>query len=122
MSKIDRRQLLTAAPAAGFAALVAGAAPVQAMAETPVTALFREWTAARAAEELAYQTSEEDAEGEKAWSERVRIENLMLATPSQGHADWMLKICAYSAFGEGGAPDIIERPDLWAEARALVGA
>ncbi|MDR0810130.1 MAG: hypothetical protein LBE86_13565 [Gemmobacter sp.] len=40
---MNRRDLLTAAPAAGFAALVGCTAPVEAMAETPVYRAFCHW-------------------------------------------------------------------------------
>lgn len=118
-TEINRRTLLTA----GAVTLVAPLAPIaaQAATETPVAALFREWQAAREVEEAAYAANEDEAEGHKVWAARVEVENRMLATPSQTHADWMLKVCAYSAFGESGAPDIMELPQLWAEARALVG-
>lgn len=117
---MNRRGVLTA----GAVTLVAPLVPVAALAaaETPVAVLYRDWQAAREAEEAAYERDEGQAETDKAFWHRVEIENQMLATPSENHRDWMLKVCAYSSFGDAGAPDIMELTDLWAEARALVGA
>ncbi len=40
---------------------------------------------------------------------------------AQGPADVIAKVIAYTTFGEVGLPDHMQRPDLWAEARALIG-
>lgn len=112
---MNRRSLLTAAAAVPFAAL-----PAVAQAETPVERIFREWQAARNVEEAT--SGDDDAVYEAAWQARFAVEERLMAEPSQNRRDWMLKICAWSYWGEGGGPDRIESPQLWAEARALIAA
>lgn len=117
-----RRQLLTAAPAAGLATMMAGAMPVAASAETPVAALFREWIAAKADEEAAYRASpDDDAAHDAAWHARHEVEKRLMAAPCLTAHDWLLKVTAWSNYGEGDGPDAKCQPQLWAEARALTG-
>ncbi len=102
-------------------ALVAPALAVPAVAvaatETPVMALFREWTAAKVTEESAYNVCCEDDE---AWQARFAVEKRLILAPCQTSHDWLLKITARSNYGDGSGPDSMESPQLWAEARALV--
>lgn len=127
MSKIDRRQLLAAAPAAGFAALVVGAGPVEAACampvETPVGALFREWQEASRIEDVAYAADEwgDGDEAKAASASRNGVEQRMIEEPAVNERDVLLKILAVTVFGQFG-PNQERQHDLWAEARALVGA
>lgn len=126
MSKIDRRQLLTAAPAAGLAALVVGGAPAGAACavpvETPVAIKFREWRNFR--DSLcgpAYHGI--SAEGYNRLVEMLdEFGAELLLIPSQTPQDFIMKVIARTDFGHGGMPDETAMPDLWAEARALVSA
>ncbi|MFB2595451.1 hypothetical protein ACEYYB_11430 [Paracoccus sp. p4-l81] len=113
---MNRRDLLTAVPVAVAALAVPAAAEV----ETPVMRLFREWQAARDAEEAT--ASADEAAYDAAWEVRYAVEKRLMAEPSQNGRDWMLKVCAWSYWGEGGGPDTREAPQLWAEARALIAA
>lgn len=125
---LSRRRLLTAAPA--FA--LAGAASAQDVgakfaatsvaAETPVMALFRDWKAAQEMEDAAYAASQPDEVTNHLGEIRFGIEKRMMAEPCQGPQDFICKVIAHTAFGVFALPDENERPALWAEARALIGA
>lgn len=112
---MNRRAFL-AAPA------VALAGPVAAETETPVAALYREFEAASAAEEAAYQRDEPD-EAIEVYSEiRRGIEQRLMAEPCHDARDFVIKIVAYTGFGIFSLPGREEGDALWAEARALVAA
>ncbi|RWR08502.1 hypothetical protein [Paenirhodobacter populi] len=117
-SQVSRRNLLTAALAAPLAAVPAVAV---AETETPVMALFREWTEAKAAENAIVASTDDEAVHDKAWNDRFAVELRLMKEPAQNALDWALKICAWSNFGDGVCQDRFENPALWIEARALVG-
>ena len=90
--------------------------------ETPVAALFREWKAAKIAEEAAFAASDDDAAGQQEWAARVALEKRLMEAPATSAADWAMKIAAWCNFGESSCQDSKQNPQLWAEASALVGA
>ena len=45
----------------------------------------------------------------------------LLTIPAESAADFIMKVIASTDWGQGGLPDIMELPELWAEARAFVG-
>lgn len=113
---MNRRALLKLAPAA----LAVGAAPALAVAaseETPVMKLFREW---KRANEFAHSQADDEA-FEKALGERWEVEQRLMQTPSQNERDVLIKILAWTQFGDGDleAGNPISQP-IWDEARALV--
>lgn len=90
-------------------------------AVTPVAALFREWQAAKIAEEVAFAGSGDDAEGQQEWAARVALEKRLMEAPATSATDWAMKIAAWCNFGESASQTEQESPQLWAEARQLVG-
>ncbi|MBT0781172.1 hypothetical protein [Paracoccus sp. pheM1] len=114
---MKRRDLMRLAPAA----LAAGAVPVAAVAaeETPVMRVFSEW---KRANDFAHSQADDEA-FEKALGERWEVEQRLMQTPSQNERDVLIKIIAWTNFGDGdlesGNP--ISQP-IWDEARALVAA
>ncbi len=118
MSRIDRRQLLTAAPV-GIAAVVAGAAPVEAMEETPVAALFREWSALNDRIENGDDLSDDALD--EICEHRGDIAFEIYKTKVETVSDALMKVCAMTVFGVYGEADV-GLVDVWTEARALVGA
>lgn len=120
---MNRRQLLRTAPLAALSAsLVAGnvneavALCFADPAETPVAALFREWEAIMERKKAGLT----DQQIEALLDRQIEIEDRMMETAAQSRSDWIMKVMAYSTLGESGLPDHKDRPDLWAEARALV--
>ncbi|MDK8874322.1 hypothetical protein [Paracoccus sp. SSJ] len=113
---MKRRDLMRLAPVA----LAAGAVPVAAVAaeETPVMRVFSEW---KRVNEFAHSQTDDEA-FEKALIERWQVEQRLMQTPSQNERDVLIKIIAWTNFGDGdlesGNP--ISQP-IWAEARALIG-
>lgn len=126
MSKIDRRQLLAAAPAAGFAAMVAGAVPVEAMAETPIMDLYRRYVEINtAAQAYVYDLADGDDEDEVAerlfYRFRDQVEDQLMATPAVTAQDMAAKMIVAHKDGDFTCLHY-DRDPVWAEARALVGA
>lgn len=144
--EINRRHLLRAAPAVGFAALVAGAAPVEAKSwperfaalseadqatvlgtmdrleaatETPVAALFREWSALEAricdSDDLTEELLEQHYE------QRRVLEDRMLTLKAATAIDVLKKVCALTVFGVYSEGDI-GLSGVWDDAKELVGA
>lgn len=121
-AQFSRRHLLTAAPAAGLTAMMAGAVPVEAVTETPVAALFREWTAARATEAAIYAATDDEDEHNRAWDAAWDAEKRLLAAPSQCAADVLMKLAAWSRFGtDDSEASSRHLAPVWAEARVMVG-
>ncbi len=120
-SQVTRRNILRAAPAVGFAALVAGSVPAEA-AETPVAALFREWQEAKAAEDAAFAASATgDCEAcNSAYAAVREIEDGLMALPMRSSHDFFLKVAAWTNFGACDLFSNDHEPEFWAEARALV--
>lgn len=125
---LSRRRLLAAAPAFALAGSAsaqdvgAKSAATSVAAETPVMTLFRDWKAAQEMEDAAYAVSQPDEVINHLGEIRFGIEKRMMAEPCQGPQDFICKVIAHTAFGVFALPDENERPALWAEARALVGA
>lgn len=119
-AQINRRNLLSAAPAAGLAGLMAGAVPAVAAADhdTPVAALFRQWEQVRADKNGEMSDDDYDV----LLYRQIDIEDRIIRTPAKNSADWIMKVMAYSCLGESAITDRDDNPDLWAEARALIAA
>lgn len=120
---VNRRSLMGAALVAPVAMATVAPAGSSCVAEgqTPVAALFREWQAAKIAEEAAFAASGDDAEGQQEWAARVALEKRLMEAPATSATDWAMKITAWCNFGESASQTEKENPQLWAEARQLVG-
>lgn len=116
---MNRRALLKAAPA--LALVGAGTAQGAASTDTPVMALFREWTRIH---DHANDPSISEADSEAATAAQLDLEKVLLATPVQTAADFAAKVAAYTSWGVFSLPAEEDDPafDLWREARALIGA
>lgn len=120
---MPRRGLLKAAVSAPLvAALVAGNVNEAAAlcfagpAETPVAKLFREWQATERAANLA-----EGDEYDRLHEHRFDLEERMIATPSQNARDVVLKIVAWSVYGDCTFDNSDNRTQpVWSEIDALV--
>ncbi|WP_147296831.1 hypothetical protein [Paracoccus thiocyanatus] len=114
---MKRRDLMRLAPAA----LVATATPAVVAAgveETPVMRLFRKWKAADAAFIAA-----DEADADRLHDVRWNIETRLINTPSQNMKDVLIKLNAWTYFGDGDLEGKFN-PHLemfWAEAQALIG-
>lgn len=91
-----------------------------AMTETPIIRLFREWEALYAYLDgpVGRELSEDEFDAEL--DRRIAIEDRMMEIPSEGPADFVAKVIAYTTRGESGLPDHQSNPAFWAEARALI--
>ncbi|SIT75316.1 hypothetical protein [Pontibaca methylaminivorans] len=109
---MNRRTFLAAAPAAA----AGGVLPASAEPETPVMKLFREWQRLESAAHAA-----EGDEYERLHDLRWENEKRMIREPSRSALDVLLKITAWTGFGEGDLEhDSPYIPIIWEEARALV--
>ena len=110
---VTRRTLFGALPfaCAGAAMAQAGDDPL----ETPVLRLFREWEAMCAAHDAMPGDIPDEA-----FYERHALELRMLSTPSTCAADFAAKVVAVTHWG-GCALDECGAPEIWAEARQLLG-
>ncbi|MDB6454685.1 hypothetical protein [Falsirhodobacter sp. 20TX0035] len=115
---MNRRSLIRCAPAAGMAALLAGAVPViaQAQGETPIMAMFQQW---KQAHDYSNERGLDEETADAALAEAIEIENQMIAMPCQSMQDLAAKICAYTSFGAFALSDSV-MPELWAEMAAMV--
>ena len=86
--------------------------------DTPVMRLFRQW---HELYEAANDPEITEAECEAICEQYRGIEDRMLALPSECAADFAAKVCAYTSFGAFTLEESVA-PELWAEARELVGA
>ncbi|WP_374292882.1 hypothetical protein [Paenirhodobacter enshiensis] len=91
------------------------------MTAAPIVTLFREWQAAKSAEKAVCAITDDEDETDRAWLVRYEVEKRLMREPSRDAREWMLKLCAWTNFGDTDAPNAQESPQLWAEARALVG-
>lgn len=126
---MKRRDLMKVAPVAfiaGAVPAVAGlpamaVAPACAEAETPILALYRQWSL------INDGLSDEiwDVRGDEAFSVEVARANAiaqeMLLLPAQSATEFVAKAAAWSCFGDFGLDDMPDPKAFWAEARALVG-
>ncbi|WP_449043716.1 hypothetical protein [Paracoccus versutus] len=113
---MKRRQLLKLAPMVPVAAAI-GVPAFAASEETPVMRVFSEW---KRANDFAHSQADDEA-FEKALGERWEVEQRLMQTPSQNERDVLIKILAWTQFGDGDleAGNPISQP-IWDEARALV--
>ncbi|WP_136685702.1 hypothetical protein [Falsirhodobacter xinxiangensis] len=118
---MNRRNLLRSAPAAGFAALLVGATPAIAaeQAETPIAAMFREWSALYAFINSDEARGMDDFEWTPQHDRMWRIADDIIEMPAQNAADFVRKVIANTCRGEHGLPDHSQAPALWNEAQAL---
>lgn len=82
--------------------------------------LFRQWQSARADEErICRSTDDWDGQAiEAAAAFTIAIEDRIFAEPMTGMADVGIKLAIATAFGNCGHAEL---PQIWAEARAIVG-
>ena len=111
---MSRRSLLTAAPAAGLGAFMAGAVSAAANgAASPIMILFRQWEAEQAA---AHDLPE--AECDAACERMHAMQREMCELPATSLQDLAAKVVAHTGDGMFAIED---GSSLWAEVRALVG-
>lgn len=93
--------------------------------ETPVMVLFREWQKVNAEEKRLHAELPNDEEGDAAVEAMSELEgeitHEIIAMPVQSPMDFVMKIAAWTDFGVVGTPDVEHSPELWAEARTLIG-
>ncbi|MTH57871.1 hypothetical protein [Paracoccus litorisediminis] len=116
---MKRRDLMKLAPAA----LAASAAPslaAQAMSETPIMRMYRQWTVLMSKENGALDMEEEAFDA--LVSMRCDYEDQMMREPCQNATDWVIKVAVWTAFGEFELSSAHPHRDaIWAEARAQIG-
>ncbi|WP_420023243.1 hypothetical protein ACN9JG_00050 [Cereibacter azotoformans] len=112
-SSLNRRAVL-ASPLA-LAAVPAAIAQAQPH-ETPVLRLFREWEAMHARND-ALPGDVPDA----MLDELLSLEQELRSTPSEGVADFAAKVVAFTFWG-GATLSEDYAPEIWEEARALLGS
>lgn len=121
---MNRRDLLAAAAAAPALALTGTAtgaeAEAEAEAETPIAALFREWEVAHRA---ANSGTLPDAEAEAASDRMFELDKKMMHQPSLSAADLLMKIAAFTAWGDFAISDCphAKADIIWNEMRGLTG-
>lgn len=113
---LSRRRLLAAAPALALA----GAIPAAAEADTPISALFREWATIHNVANLGQAT---DAEIEAASDRMLELDREMMHLPSLNATDLLMKIAAFTAWGDFDISDCsyAKADIIWNEMRALTG-
>jgi len=120
---MNRRALIVGAAATLTVSTGGASANLQSLpslpAPSPVAILFREWTEAFARECAAYDADDTDAE--RLSDLRYDIEERMMDTPCETPLDWLMKSAAWSNFGEGSGIDKFQHPQVWAEAREMIG-
>lgn len=116
---MNRRHLLTAAPVAGIVAVIAGAAPVEANAETRIAALFREWRVLEA--QICDSDDLSDDQLAALNERRGDIEYEIWAIEATTPIDALRKVCALTVFGVYGEGDF-GLQGVWNDARRLLGA
>lgn len=120
---MNRRGLLTAAPAFGFAGLLAaGAVPAIAETETPVMRMFREWQPLAAWLNGSKGQGAPEALLNRVNDQRIDLEDQMMEEPAQSAADVLAKMTARTHFGEDEMMSAQHLPQVWAEARQMIAA
>lgn len=117
LPKQTRRQFFASALAAVAAVPAAASATT---ADTPVMRKYREWEAARAAANGAPAEMPDEEHGALV-SAQIAIEDELITIPAENAQDFIAKAMAYTAEGWNGMPSNIEMPELWAEAKRLIG-
>ncbi|SEB51193.1 hypothetical protein [Rhodobacter sp. 24-YEA-8] len=118
---MKRRDLLTLAPAALAGCAVPARACTLRLDETLVATAYREWAAFRAYINGPATEGMKNTEFNPLVEELDGMGLVLLTIPAESAADFIMKVIASTDWGQGGMPDITELPELWAEARALVG-
>lgn len=117
---VSRRKLLSTLPA--FAILPAAAAiPALAATETPILAMFREWVPMTAWLNGPVSQEASEDEFERINDARIALEDRMMAEPAQGPVDVLVKMLAWTHYGEDQLLTKEHQPQLWTEARAMIG-
>lgn len=114
---MNRRQLMTAAPALCCVGVTAAGQGVT--SHSSVRAQFQRWQAYAAWLDSDATAGMADAEFDAAVDVHSSLEEAMIATPSQGADDIILKIAAYTDFGNGSLPEHMHLPQLWDEIRSF---
>ena len=119
---MKRRDLLTAAPVAliGYTA-PASASCARSLNETPVARAYRKWAAFRAHINGPATKGMKNTEFDLLVDDLDDMGLALLAIPSQTPQDFIMKGIASTDWGQGAMPHEGEMPELWSEARALVG-
>ncbi|MEI4473342.1 hypothetical protein [Frigidibacter sp. MR17.24] len=124
---MKRRQILTTAPLAALtAALTAGDAWAALRAlgchDTPAVALFRKWQALKVQEMAAFRDPSDEGgkRCDELYEERIKLEDRMMALPSQSAACVFAKVMAYTSGGAFALTDGVV-PEFWDEACAALG-
>lgn len=116
---MNRRHLLTAAPAAGFAGLIAAGAVPVAAGDGRIAQMYREITRLN---DFANDPARPDDEYEPAYQRMSAMVDEVIDIPARDLSEMMLKFMALTLNGAHGTGECPESDQLWAEARALVGA
>ena len=114
---MDRRNFLTAAPAAGMAAMLMGAVPVQASTETPIMAMFRQW---QHFWDKSIDEAFSDEDRDAAVDEFCKISDDIWEMPIQSPQDWIAKAISYTSYGDFALKDQTRGPAFWADAREMI--
>lgn len=119
MTNVNRRAFVAPLCAAPMALLAPEAGACTLMLDTPVMRLFRQWhditARANGTEPLTAEAIED------ATRRRYEVKDRMLALPCLTAEDFIAKIVASTTWGTWDLEDD-GTPELWAEARALLGA
>ncbi|PWE26722.1 hypothetical protein C4N9_20910 [Pararhodobacter marinus] len=91
-AKLSRRRLLTAAPAAGLAAMMAGATPVEADNQSPLREIYWQWQEAKATFNALPDDISDGAEGDAAYQRIVHFEEQASAYEPQTLDDMLMKV------------------------------
>ena len=115
---MKRRDLIKLAPVT----LAAGAVPLAGSAseETPIMQAYHVWLALKE-EESAAPASMSDEDFDVLCHHTSEHENYLMALSASSGADWLIKVAVWSDFGAFAGPDNLVNPQLWAEARTLIG-
>lgn len=121
---MNRRNLLRSAPAVGFAALLMGAAPVIAAAptETPIMALYAEWSALFDRLETAGREELGDDLYDAEVDRRIAMEDRVTEMQPVTVQDVYAKILILTMHGFNDLPGPDYCPQFWNEAQAAIAA
>lgn len=117
---MNRRDLLALAPVAVIGCTAPASAGILSLDETPVAQACREWLVFR--EHICGPATKHlsNTEFDPLVEELDDMGLALLTIISQTPQDFIMKVIASTDWGQGGMPDIMDLPELWAEARAFV--
>lgn len=118
---MNRRNLLKAAPASILAASLPADGFASSEAETPIMAMYRHWKTIDARVNGPVGRAMPEPEFDREVDDMLAFELKMLLTPSEDARDFVCKLFVFTGAGVLGMPDDEVAPDLWEEARALIG-